>query len=247
MSYVSILYTLNPNVDRFKRHTVQRARDLNINIVAYDWFEDSLMSKAYRPKREGPYLQNLIWESAMTNTKGIDIGMGKIFSYRMYKLANVMLCLEKVLGEFQNEARAVVSDIEKLGYHLYIDKNTGVSYSATLIDIRLSNIVPAKKNSSLVLVCQTFSLLGPQNSHEVYEMNKEPHTYTTYVKYTRVGVASKDMLAPKGSSLDSTLFAFKRFFHVKTGVEWKDGFGNSKLSSGTKLDKEGKIHLEPPE
>jgi hypothetical protein len=82
---------------------------------------------------------------------------------------------------------------------------------------------------------------------QVYETNKEPHTYTTFVKYSRVGVASKDMLAPKGSSLDQALFAFKKFIRVKTGVEWKDRFDDSKLLLSPKTGTNGESALQPPE
>lgn len=82
---------------------------------------------------------------------------------------------------------------------------------------------------------------------QVYETNKEPHTYTTFVKYTCVGVASKGMLAPKGSSLEQALFAFKKFFRVKTGVEWKNRFDDSKLLLSPKAIADGESPLQPPE
>ncbi|KAF3391907.1 hypothetical protein DPV78_010449 [Talaromyces pinophilus] len=201
---------------------VEKARSLKIKIVTYDWLEDSLMSKGSRPKREGPYL----WDHILRE-RGDD-------KYRVIKdgkKGRRGVDIEKILGEFQKDARAVVSDMEKLGYHLYVDKTTGVSYSATLVRHTLV------KNRSRK---ETFLA-------RVYETNKEPHTYTTFVKYTRVGVASKDMLAPKGSSLEQALFAFKKFFRVKTGVEWKDRFDDSKLLLSPQTDANGESPLQPPE
>lgn len=131
-----------------------------------------------------------------------------------------------------------------VGYHLYIDKSTGVSYSATLVRHTLVKSRSRKETfHARVSGPDTFITQRPLDPHlvrvpiynpfaqriQIYETNKEPHTYTTFVKYTRVGVASKDMLAPKGSSLEQALFAFKKFFQVKTGVEWKDRFDDSKL------------------
>ncbi|RAO66112.1 uncharacterized protein BHQ10_002124 [Talaromyces amestolkiae] len=200
---------------------VERARQLKIKIVNYDWLEDSLMSKPYRPKREGPYL----WDRILRERDD---------SYRVTKdgkKGRRGVDIEKILGEFQKEAQAVISDMEKLGYHLYVDRSTGSSYSATLVRHTLI------KNRSRK---ETFVA-------RVYETNKEPHTYTTFVKYTRVGVASKDMLAPKGSSLEQALFAFKKFFRVKTGVEWKDRYDDSKLLVSPKASTNGESLLQPSE
>lgn len=149
-----------------------------------------------------------------------------------------------------------------MGYHLYIDESTGASYSATLVRHTLVKN-RSRKETFLARVSgpDTFITQRPLNPHlvrvpiynpfaqriQVYETNKEPHTYTTFVKYTRVGVASKDMLAPKGSSLEQALFAFKKFFHVKTGVEWKDRFDDSKLLVSPKGGANGESPLQPPE
>lgn len=149
-----------------------------------------------------------------------------------------------------------------MGYHPYIDKTTGVSYSATLVRHTLIKN-RSRKETFLARVSgpDTFIAQRPLNPHlvrvpiynpisqriQVYETNKEPHTYTTFVKYTRVGVATKDMLAPRGSSLEQALFAFKKFFRVKTGVEWKDRFDDSKLLLSPKAGANGETPLQPPE
>jgi hypothetical protein len=39
---------------------VRKARDWGINIVTYDWLEDSLMAKPCRPLRVRPYLLDRI-------------------------------------------------------------------------------------------------------------------------------------------------------------------------------------------
>jgi WGR domain len=130
-----------------------------------------------------------------------------------------------------------------VGYHLYVDEATGLSYAATLARSSLVNNRSRKEsfytgvsepniytvqplpNPHLIRV----PICNPIAQHlQVYESNEMPHTYTTFVKYTRAGQSSKDMLAPKGS-LDSALFVFKKFFHMKTGLEWKDRFNDSKV------------------
>ncbi|QGA15265.1 hypothetical protein EYB26_002922 [Talaromyces marneffei] len=206
---------------------VEKARSLKIKIVTYDWLEDSLMSKPCKPKREGPYLWDKILRERDDTYKVTKDGKNE----KKGKKGRRRVDTEKILGEFQKGARAVVSDMEKLGYHPYVDKSTGVSYCATLVRYTLVNTRSRK---------ETFLT-------RMYETNKEPHTYTTFVKYTRVGAASKDMLAPKGSSLDSALHAFKKFFLVKTGVEWKDRFDDSKLPLSPKAGANAEIPLQPPE
>ncbi|KAF4972901.1 hypothetical protein F66182_17734, partial [Fusarium sp. NRRL 66182] len=114
--------------------------------------------------------------------------------------------------------------MEKMGYHLYVDKSTGSSYSATLV---------------------RHTLVKNRSRKETFLAR--PHTYTTFVKYTRVGVASKDILAPKGSSLEQALFAFKKFFRVKTGVEWEDRYDDSKLLVSPKAGMNGESLLQPLE
>lgn len=61
---------------------------------------------------------------------------------------------------------------------------------------------------------------------QLYESNAEPHIYATYIKYSRVGRSAADLLAPPGSSFEFAMTAFKRFFKIKTGMEWekKDGW-----------------------
>ena len=39
---------------------VRKAKRFKIKIVSYDWLEDSLLSKSRAPKREGPYLLEII-------------------------------------------------------------------------------------------------------------------------------------------------------------------------------------------
>lgn len=148
-----------------------------------------------------------------------------------------------------------------MGYHLYVDESTGATFSATLVRHTLiKNRSRKEKFLARVSGLDNFIAQRPLNPHllrvpvynpfaqriQVYETNKEPHIYTTFVKYTRVGISSKDMLAPRGSTLDIALFAFKKFFRVKTGVEWKDRFDDSKLLLSPKAGEDGEA-LQPSE
>lgn len=57
---------------------------------------------------------------------------------------------------------------------------------------------------------------------QIYETKKGPHTYTTYMKYTRTGASRSELLTPLDSTLDIALSAFKDFFKDKTGLDWEE-------------------------
>lgn len=63
---------------------------------------------------------------------------------------------------------------------------------------------------------------------QLYESDATPHVYATYVKYSRVGASGKQLLAPRGSSLDLALTVFKKFFQTKTGLRWEEQYDDSK-------------------
>ncbi|KAH8698493.1 BRCT domain protein [Talaromyces proteolyticus] len=186
---------------------VQKAKKLNIRIVTYDWLEDSLMSKTPAPKCVGPYL----WERVLKDKrKRQPAKMSSLKNVRQKKQRGVDP--EKTLGEFRKGARAIISDMEDLGYHLYVDKDTGVAYTATLVR---SSVVNSHFHKETFLA-------------RVYETNKSPHTYSAFVKYSRTGASGKDILAPGGSTLDLAVSTFEKFFKTKTGLEWKDRFDDSR-------------------
>lgn len=79
---------------------------------------------------------------------------------------------------------------------------------------------------------------------QVYETNDNPKTYTSSVRYSRARASRRDILAPRGSTLDFALLAFEKFFKIKTGLEWKDRFDNSKVPVAGTMDDGGPIKPE---
>ncbi|KAL1862232.1 hypothetical protein Plec18170_001057 [Paecilomyces lecythidis] len=221
---------MNPDVTHliatestFKRNVeaVQAAKRMkHVKIVSYDWLEDSLMSKTRRPKREGPYL----WEKLLkrkTKKKTTKAGKkGKSTKSRKSGGA------EKSLENFKKGSRAVVDDMARAGYHLYTDQETGTTYCATLVRQTLM----AGRNEKYQL--------------KLYESNAEPHVYATYVKYSRVGKSGTELVAPRGSSFDLAMAAYKKFFKIKTGKDWDDRLDGSLPEA--KKDQEGNV-LPPDE
>ncbi|KAK2748049.1 hypothetical protein FQN55_004598 [Onygenales sp. PD_40] len=57
---------------------------------------------------------------------------------------------------------------------------------------------------------------------QLYESDTTPHTYSTFVKYSRVGIGASSHLALVGSSWDMAFASFKKFFKAKCGAQWEE-------------------------
>ncbi|KAJ9294333.1 hypothetical protein DTO271G3_6908 [Paecilomyces variotii] len=223
----------------FKRNVeaVQAAKRMkHVKIVSYDWLEDSLMSKTRRPKREGPYL----WEKLLgrkTKKKATKADKkGKATKRRNGGAA-------KSLENSRKGPRAVIDDMARAGYHLCADKETGVTYCATLVrptPVTGRNEKYQLKYHHLHALIERPYAKQPQ----LYESNAEPHVYATYVKYSRIGKSGTELVAPRGSSFDIAMKAYKKFFKIKTGKNWDERF-DGKLPEAKK-DIQGNV-LPPDE
>ncbi|PGH34839.1 hypothetical protein GX50_02289 [[Emmonsia] crescens] len=56
---------------------------------------------------------------------------------------------------------------------------------------------------------------------QLYESDLKPHTYATFVKYTRVGRAGSNLLAPTESTWETAFRPFTKFFKAKCGKQWE--------------------------
>ncbi|KAJ5511804.1 hypothetical protein LT330_003575 [Penicillium expansum] len=88
---------------------------------------------------------------------------------------------------------------------VYQDRKTNVIYSTTLFR-------PSKP---------------PVTSREKYQLTlfesiAEPHTYSTYAKFSRVGTSNVELLAGPRCKLELAVEKFKQFFKDQTGKEWDD-------------------------
>ncbi|KAJ9266924.1 hypothetical protein DTO195F2_859 [Paecilomyces variotii] len=223
----------------FKRNVepVQAAKRMkHVKIVSYDWLEDSLMSKTRRPKREGPYL----WEKLLgRKTKKKATKADKKGKSTKRRNGSAAKSLEKT----RKGSRAVIDDMARAGYHLCADKETGVTYCATLV--RPTSVTGRNEKYQL----KHHHLIVPierayAKQLQLYESNAEPHVYATYVKYSRIGKSGTELVAPRGSSFDLAMTAYKKFFKIKTGKSWDERF-DGKLPEAKK-DHEGNV-LPPDE
>ncbi|KLJ11139.1 hypothetical protein EMPG_13591 [Blastomyces silverae] len=57
---------------------------------------------------------------------------------------------------------------------------------------------------------------------QLYESDSSPHTYATFVKYTRVGRAGSAFFAPTRSTWEIAFGAFTKFFKAKCGKRWEE-------------------------
>ncbi|EEP78804.1 anthranilate synthase component II [Uncinocarpus reesii 1704] len=88
-------------------------------------------------------------------------------------------------------------------YHIYTD---GLGHRYTAMLVRHS----------------PFSKFRERHTIKIYESNALPHTYAAFVKYTRVGKSASDFLAPRGSTLETAISAFHKFFKAKSGIDWRE-------------------------
>ncbi|KAJ5729105.1 uncharacterized protein N7483_003613 [Penicillium malachiteum] len=54
----------------------------------------------------------------------------------------------------------------------------------------------------------------------IFQSSKEPYTYATFVKYTRVGKSNISRIAPAKCTLAVAQKAFKDFFALQAGLQW---------------------------
>lgn len=131
-------------------------------------------------------------------------------------------------------------------YHIYLDETT-YKYDVTLARV---DLLTNKNERYMLKVCEPFPRLHHPNSifstptfasiplpfrpraHirrpnaqrlQLYESHGTPKLYACFEKYSAPGATTiASVLAPIGSSFDVAFDHFKKFFVLKTGMEWED-------------------------
>ncbi|KAB8265178.1 hypothetical protein BDV32DRAFT_144477 [Aspergillus pseudonomiae] len=179
-----------PAVKEARRHGT-------VKIVSYEWLEDSLLSRNRTPKREKAYLIENILKEARRAAKEKARKTPKQQGGSIKKPIGIVNAKGGPSGVSRRK-KSVLTTSER---HVYTDMTTRQPYKATLVRQTIT-----KRNEKFQLT--------------IYESNGEPCTYETECRYSRVGKASSQILAPTGSSLDTALTAFERFFEEYTGKSW---------------------------
>ncbi|KAK2801973.1 hypothetical protein FQN50_007531 [Emmonsiellopsis sp. PD_5] len=100
--------------------------------------------------------------------------------------------------------RRINGELDELdGYHIFTDTE-GLGYFVTLVRPMPDSKFKEKYKLGL------------------YESDATPHTYSTFVKYSRVGIGASSYLALAGSSWDVAFGGFKKFFKAKCGTQWEE-------------------------
>ncbi|KAJ5493839.1 hypothetical protein N7463_009926 [Penicillium fimorum] len=190
--------------------SVETAKKIStVKIVSYDWLEDSLLSATRRPKPEGPYL---LKNPMKPEKKEVQKKKATPKSPKVVKEVKKRRIADPFLGP-KGKSKPV--------RRVYQDRKTNVVYSTTLFR-------PSKP---------------PVTSREKYQLTlfesiAEPHTYSTYTKYSRVGTSNVELLAGPRCNLELAVDKFKQFFKARTGKEW-DERANGKMPP-PKADPDGK-------
>ncbi|KAI3230120.1 hypothetical protein DTO012A9_8456 [Penicillium roqueforti] len=203
--------------EAFKSHAVpvETAQNIGtVKIVSYDWLEDSLLSDTRRPKPEGPYLlKNLMKPENKEPQKNKVTPKSK--SPKVVREIKTKIPKRRIADPFIDPKGK-----RKPVRQVYRDRKTSVVYSITLF--RPSRPpVTSREKYQLTL----------------FESTAEPHTYSTYAKFSRVGISNVELLAGPRGKLEIAVDKFKQFFKEQTGKEW-DERANGKMPP-PKIDMDG--------
>ncbi|KAJ5771319.1 uncharacterized protein N7511_003370 [Penicillium nucicola] len=194
---------------------VDNANKIGIKIVTYDWLDDSLLSLTRRPKGEGPYLLKNLVKAAdkKAKTSKAPKALNKIIKPQPKPKAPKRRTVDPFI-KTKGKKKATRQE--------YFDSFTGTLYSTTMFR-------RAKPPATAREKCQL----------TVYESLSEPHMYSTYIKFSRTGKSTVELLAPPGISVQFAIEIFKIHFNIHSGKKWEDR-GDGK-SPPPKKDAEGNI------
>ncbi|CAG8908125.1 unnamed protein product [Penicillium egyptiacum] len=200
--------------EAFKTHAapVESAKKIGtVKIVSYDWLEDSLLSTTRRPKPEGPYLlKNLM----KPEKKEVQKNKVTTKSAEVTKEIKAKIPKRAIADPFLGSKGK-----RKPVRRVYQDRKTGVVYSTTLFR-------PSKPPGT------------SREKHQLtlFESIAEPHTYSAYAKFSRVGTSNVELLAGPRCKLELAVGKFKQFFKEQTGKEWDERANGKMPPPKTDLD-----------
>ncbi|KAJ5382419.1 hypothetical protein N7517_000330 [Penicillium concentricum] len=180
-----------------------------VKIVSYDWLEDSLLSATRRPKPEEPYLlKNLMKpeKKEVSRKKATPKSSKVVKEVKKRRIADPFLSLK---GKSKPVRR------------VYQDRKTKVVYSTTLFRPSKPPGTSREKCqltvSHIVAVRECFHNI---DITQLFESIAEPHTYSAYTKFSRIGTSNVEILAGPRCKLELAVDKFKQFFKEQTGKEW---------------------------
>ncbi|CAI7614289.1 unnamed protein product [Penicillium glandicola] len=121
---------------------------------------------------------------------------------------------KKATPKSPNVAKEIKAKIPKRRIavrQVYQDKKTNVVYSITIF----------RPSKPPVTSREKYQLTGIDIT-KLFESIAEPHTYSTYAKFSRVGTSNVELLAGPRCKLELAVEKFKQFFKEQTGKEWDE-------------------------
>ncbi|KAJ6013534.1 hypothetical protein N7540_008125 [Penicillium herquei] len=257
---------------RKNAEAVQLAKELGtVSIVHSDWLYESLQSKTHRPKPVVSYLWENLLQLEMRPRKrqreaqpsvsppkttnptkrkkmlsmlqpcslcdfSIHCSVANTFPYQRTRLSRREPLRVKSLpcpvSPFSPSRVQYLSvKVNKTNSRIaatdkpYVDEESNVTWDVSLHRTRENG-----KSEKLRLA--------------IFQSPKEPHTYATFVKYTRIGKSEISRIAPAKCTLETAQKAFKDFFALQAGVQWDEKMERTIISP--KKDSEGNV-LPPHE
>ncbi|KAJ5082463.1 hypothetical protein N7532_011506 [Penicillium argentinense] len=175
---------------------VKAAKDLGkIKIVSLSWLKHSLWTKTRRPLPETPYLFKSAEQGAQRTTTKAGSPSRPKRNIRDPFPKNKRKVTKRSIGPSREEAGEG---------RVYKDSNTQEVWKALLT--RICNPPRSREKYQLAII----------------QSSARSPTYGAYVKYSRVGKSTVELLAPAHKSVGFAMSAFAKFFKEKTGKEWCD-------------------------
>ncbi|OGM48545.1 BRCT domain protein [Aspergillus bombycis] len=201
---------------------VKEAKRLGtVKIVSYEWLEDSLLSRNRTPKREKACLiENILKEERRTAKEEARKTLKQQGRSTKKSASKRTSMLSLNIYTYHLPNRAHIMMLGKLNAKSPSGTNRGKKSGPTTSERHVYTDMTARQTYKATLVRQTISKRKEKFQLTIYESNGEPCTYETECRYSRVGKSSSQILAPTGSSLDTALTAFERFFEEYTGKSW---------------------------
>lgn len=106
---------------------------------------------------------------------------------------------------------------------IFEDSSTGEIWEVTIVRA----CPPARSREKYLLgvsrdIFLYWKLACTETHLQIFETIAEPHTYSAFAKYSRVGKSTVELLTPAKADKALAIKAFKEFFERQTGKKWEE-------------------------
>ncbi|KFY48240.1 hypothetical protein V495_01499, partial [Pseudogymnoascus sp. VKM F-4514 (FW-929)] len=185
-------------LDEFRKRTPAMEKAISLGkarcrIVQWEYIEDSIFTKNGKPRAISANFHEI--QSVLK---------------RQNRLSEAKEIYRK---KAIHDANATMGLADPGLHHHYVD-TTGFKYNIVLTRLTTLDSKTRVEKYTLLTRVEKYTLL-------LFESNAAPYTYTVGIRFNRPGFATtyiKEYMIP--STFDVSFKQFKKFFKLKTGIEW---------------------------